>query len=249
MSIDSPSIPLQSLVILFLVIFIAGLGLTLPLYSYSFKKLRQSLLFTKILFWGPIFALFVGYLYAVPRARALLLCVIVAMALRDVINNKQAQKHKKLAYTYLLGFAFVLAHTYLLGTSTNYNTSAALITVCFGSVLADVTAFFMGNYMGKHKLPKALNNKKSYEGVLGQFIGAGIGTLLVHWFVSKHIPLHIWIPIGLGSAIGDLTNSYVKRRIGIPEWAQSIPGHGGYLDRFASLAGSFMLAYYWLQLF
>ncbi len=249
MSVHSPGIPLQSLALLFLVIFVAGLGLTLPLYSYNFKKLRQSLLFTKILLWGPIFAVFVGYLYVLPHARIMLLCAIVAMALRDVIKNKQAQKHKKLAYVYLLGFAFVLAHTHLLGTSTNYNTIAALITVCFGSVLADVTAFFMGNYMGKHKLPAALNNKKSYEGVAGQFIGAGIGTLLVHWFVTKQVPIHVCIPIGIGSAAGDLVNSYVKRRIGIPEWSQSIPGHGGYLDRFASLAGSFMLTFYWLQIF
>jgi phosphatidate cytidylyltransferase len=248
-SIQGPSIPLQSLTLLFLVIFFAGLALTLPLYSYSFKKLKQSLLFTKILFWAPIFAVFVGFLHFTPRGRAVVLGAIVAMALRDVIKNKQAQKHKKLAYMYLLCFAFVLAHTYLIGTSTSYNTIAALITVCFGSVLADVTAFFMGNYMGKHKLPAALNNKKSYEGVAGQLIGAGIGTLLVHLFVTKQIPLHIFVPIGIGSAAGDLANSYVKRRIGIAEWSQSIPGHGGYLDRFASLAGSFMFAYYWLQIF
>ena len=236
------------MIFLFLAIFFVGMALTLPLYSYSFKKLRQSLLFIKILFWAPIFAVFVGYLHFTPRGRVLLLCVMVAMALRDVIKNQKSH-NKTLAYTYLLVFAFVLAHAYLLGASRGYNTIAALVTVCFGSVLADVTAFFMGNYMGKHKLPAAFNNKKSYEGVAGQFIGAGIGTLLVHFLVTSQVPLHVFVPIGVGSAMGDLANSYVKRRIGIPEWSQSIPGNGGYLDRFASLAGSAMLTYYWLLIF
>ena len=60
-------------------------------------------------------------------------------------------------------------------------------------------------------------------------------------FFNFDLSLWLWLPIGLGAILGDLCNSYVKRREHIKNWSQRIPGHGGYLDRFASLAGSLAL--------
>jgi phosphatidate cytidylyltransferase len=54
------------------------------------------------------------------------------------------------------------------------------------------------------------------------------------------------VALGAGSALGDLTNSYVKRKLAIDEWGRAIPGHGGILDRFSSMAGSAVLVFYFL---
>ncbi len=51
--------------------------------------------------------------------------------------------------------------------------------------------------------------------------------------------------VGLGTAYGDLLNSYVKRRLKIKDWGQSIPGHGGYSDRFSSMFGAVIVVYFW----
>ena len=49
--------------------------------------------------------------------------------------------------------------------------------------------------------------------------------------------------IGLASAMGDLINSIVKRRLKIKDWGNTIPGHGGILDRMSSLSFAFIAAY------
>jgi phosphatidate cytidylyltransferase len=48
--------------------------------------------------------------------------------------------------------------------------------------------------------------------------------------------------------LGDLANSYAKRLAGIKDWSRAIPGHGGFIDRLASLAGAATLLFYSLYL-
>ena len=63
------------------------------------------------------------------------------------------------------------------------------------------------------------------------------------------VPWWLGLPIGLGSAAGDLTNSYVKRQLGIKDWSKLLPGHGGFTDRLSSLSGAAMVLFYTLLLF
>lgn len=242
------SVPLLSLSALFLSILLVGLLLCLPFYKFNFEKLAKGTLFIKVMMWVPIFAIFVGCLYLSNIGRLLVVLILLAVAWRDL--HKRFPKHKPtISLLYFAGFAFALLHFYFLGFIDSTQIVNYLIIVAFGSVVADVTAFFFGRYAGRHKLPATFNNQKSWEGVAGQILGAGLGVLLINWFVLPVNSLLIFLPIGVGAAIGDLTNSYIKRKTGIKDWGQSIPGHGGYLDRFCSLAGSFCLTYYWLLFF
>lgn len=49
------------------------------------------------------------------------------------------------------------------------------------------------------------------------------------------------LAIGIASAFGDLFNSVAKRQLDIKDWGQTIPGHGGVLDRMSSLSTTFMV--------
>ena len=76
-----------------------------------------------------------------------------------------------------------------------------------------------------------------------------IGVLLIKYFVVHQGNILIFLPIGIGSAIGDLMNSRAKRIAGIKNWSNFIPGHGGFIDRFCSLAGSSVFTFYYILFF
>lgn len=126
--------------------------------------------------------------------------------------------------------------------------TSLLLVLGISSAISDVTAFFFGNYFGKHKLPSFINPNKSWEGIFGQIIGAFVGVLLIKLFIVSTVSILLFLPIGIGSAIGDITNSYMKRKVNLISWSNFIPGHGGFIDRFSSLIVSSSLTFYYLFL-
>ncbi|MFO0881921.1 MAG: phosphatidate cytidylyltransferase [Candidatus Saccharimonadales bacterium] len=221
-------------------LFIGSL-LCLPLYKFNVRAFVRSALFIKIIFWIPIVAGFIVYMYVPSWAKALIIGILLITALAEYRRNK-AYQHKT-SYFYLGYIAICFSAIYMLSISTNIDTYTAILALCFGSVMSDVFAYFFGNYLGKHHLPAKFNNRKTYEGVIGQLIGSFIGISLVVVFINVDVPHWYALPIGIGSAFGDLFNSYTKRIVSIKDWGNTLPGHGGVLDRFSSLgsAGLFLL--------
>lgn len=235
-------IPISHLVITFIILLAAGVGLTVPLFKFDYKKFIRSELFVKILFWIPIFIILVGVLYANNPIRLSVLIVLLGASLAEVVRVIRIKRRPLFAIYYVL-FAASSACLIFIEMARPGEFVNILITLGFANVLADVAAFFAGNYLGRHKLPKIFNPRKSWEGVGGELVGALAGVLLVNQFVQPVLSLWLFLPIGLGSIIGDLANSYVKRQAGIKDWSRAIPGHGGFTDRLSSLAGSAALTY------
>lgn len=114
--------------------------------------------------------------------------------------------------------------------------------------LTDTGAFFTGRQIGGEKLAPDISPGKTWSGAIGGF---ALGTLagLVAWLLIA--PLSPWW-IGLALAatlsvlgqIGDLAESFVKRRFRIKDSGDIIPGHGGLMDRLDSLTfgGLFVFA-------
>jgi phosphatidate cytidylyltransferase len=247
MNFDQEGVPLKELLTLFSFLLILGAGLCVQLYKYHWRKFIKSSLFIKIIFWIPIFTVFVGVLYANNLLR-LTVMVLLLLAVLYELKNYINLKNKYLILIYFVIFTLSFSHFYFIETGYTNIFINLLITICFATVLADVFAFFFGNYLGRHKLPAALNNNKSWEGVAGEFAGATAGVLLVNQFVVESVSIWIFIPIGLGAIIGDLANSYVKRKVKIKEWSNYLPGHGGFTDRFSSIALSAALTFYFLEI-
>jgi phosphatidate cytidylyltransferase len=249
LKVAASDVPLSGMLALFCGIFIIGMALVLPLFKFNYYKFVHSKLFIKIILWIPIFAVFVAALYMGDTARLVLLAAIVIAASSELVRVARQKPDKKLLYIYLLFFIFGMAHLCLLARDYPQKFTGLLVVLGFATVLSDVLAFFMGNYGGRHKLPRWINPDKSWEGVAGQIIGALIGVLLVGLVVMPIGTAWLFLPVGLGSAAGDLANSLTKRKAGIKDWGQSIPGHGGFLDRFSSIAGSVLFTYYYLKWF
>lgn len=102
----------------------------------------------------------------------------------------------------------------------------------------DVGAYFIGVRYGKTKLFERLSPKKSWEGSLG----GALFTILVIMIGSvwaDSLELWEWLVIGglviVAGTLGDLVESQLKRSLAIKDSGRSIPGHGGFLDRFDGL--------------
>ncbi len=242
------NIPLLNLIILFGFIFIAGIIFCLPLLEFDYKKALKSSLFIKIFFWIPIFLIFIGILYSSGFDRTVFLAILLIVTYLEFRPKLKKSENKVISLIFFALFIVGLVHLFLLGVFFNKYIVNLLITLCFATALSDVGAFLLGKYLGKHRLPEWLNNSKSWEGVVGQLLGSLVGVLLVNFFVTPVVTLWIFLPIGIGCTIGDLTSSFAKRNAHTDNWSRAIPGHGGFIDRFSSLAGSTVLMFYFLVL-
>lgn len=106
----------------------------------------------------------------------------------------------------------------------------------------DSFAYFFGRLFGKHKFSKISPNK-TIEGCIGGIIGTIIFTVLFTILFNtcfdaniSYMPLIvIQIVLSILGQIGDFAASSIKRYVGIKDYSQLIPGHGGMLDRIDSL--------------
>ena len=99
----------------------------------------------------------------------------------------------------------------------------------------DTGAYCTGMLFGKHRLFERISPKKSWEGSIGGGVFSIIAAIVMaHYF--PFMPISIWIGLALTVVIfgtlGDLTESLLKRTIGIKDSGNILPGHGGMLYRF-----------------
>jgi phosphatidate cytidylyltransferase len=113
---------------------------------------------------------------------------------------------------------------------------------------SDTGAYFAGTKFGKTKLFERVSPKKSWEGSLGGFLFAMLVAYLLGLYFNDLEPWR-WYVIGgiivVAGTYGDLVESLFKRRISIKDSGSTIPGHGGFLDRFDGLllAVPFIIAF------
>ena len=119
-----------------------------------------------------------------------------------------------------------------------------VIIAAFGS---DIFAYFTGYFLGKHKMAPVLSPKKTIEGAVGGLIGSSVLSWLFGFIFMKEMAL-VCLVLGLvgGAAgmAGDLTASAFKRKMGIKDYGDLIPGHGGIMDRFDSVIFVAPVVYY-----
>ena len=119
----------------------------------------------------------------------------------------------------------------------------------YGSIWFNNTfAYLIGSQFGKTKLYPAISPKKSWEG----YWGGTLATLGLVYFTENTLQLFgdFWLLIGLliplFATLGDLIQSYFKRRANVKDSGSLLPGHGGFYDRMDSVI--FTAPFYYLLL-
>ena len=135
----------------------------------------------------------------------------------------------------LYAFAFSTLVSVIIATGGIYYLLLVLNFAC----VCDMGAYFVGVSMGKTKLCREISPNKTVEGALGGVISSVIATLVItlcFGYFNKILPaMLITIPLCAVGMIGDLFASIIKRKVGIKDYGELIPGHGGILDRVDSV--------------
>lgn len=137
-----------------------------------------------------------------------------------------------LALLGLVYFGFGLLHlAYLINLPGG---TGLVLFIATTVALNDVSAFVAGKLAGRTKLRPRLSPGKTWEGALSALGVTILAAVLLRWLVPVYSLGHVLtvaVLLGVGGTLGDLSLSVVKRDLGIKDWGDAIPGHGGVLDR------------------
>jgi phosphatidate cytidylyltransferase len=116
----------------------------------------------------------------------------------------------------------------------------------------DTGAYAVGRAIGRHKLAPSISPGKTREGAVGGWVAGAAAVLALNARLdtdvstAEVIPLAVLLPVA--AQAGDLFESWMKRRMGIKDSSQLLPGHGGLLDRLDSILFVMPVVYVFLRL-
>jgi phosphatidate cytidylyltransferase len=167
-----------------------------------------------------------------PAAPTLLLLPALAFALTP-------RRDRRLAAT--IAAAMMVAGYGLVSIREGAGTSA-LVWLIMVVVVSDVLGYFVGRTLGGAKFWPAISPKKTWSGTVAGWIGAGIvGAGFAGIGLAGQAGLLIILVsplVAFAGQMGDIAESWLKRRAGVKDSSNLIPGHGGLLDRFDALTGA-----------
>ena len=182
-------------------------------------------------------ALLVGCIVSHPYAYTLLFAIITGLTTWEfcsIVNkNADLQVNRFIAIPNNMGYMPQIAYYYWYPLS--------LFIFLWSS---DTGAYCFGSLFGKHRLFPRISPKKSWEGSIGGAVVAIVASQIIATFIpytEQLTQLSSRLAWGGLAAIivifgtwGDLVESLLKRKLGIKDSGNIIPGHGGMLDRFDS---------------
>lgn len=182
------------------------------------------------LFFSVIFIfVYLICLYINPNYIFYLILLIYLFIFIEIYFYFKRYKYFAIIYV-LISFLFFITLEFDEKIILNFNLYI-LIVISF-----DIFCYVVGKNLGKNKLIKISPNK-TYEGLFGGAIISLLVSLLFSsiYEIDINLELFFFIIIIIFSAfIGDILESYLKRKNNIKNSSEFIPGHGGVFDRFDS---------------
>lgn len=124
--------------------------------------------------------------------------------------------------------------------------------VVFTIWVGDSAAYLGGRSLGRHPLAPRISPKKTVEGSVAGLLGSALTAWLCATVFGLNLPIAVALGfgllIGISGQLGDLVESLIKRRAGVKDSGNLIPGHGGILDRIDALLLAFPVAWFAIAL-
>lgn len=208
--------------------------------------------------FGYLACFLISLIHIVPRQYIIITIGVlvptsILLLFMQVIISNMKTTIKDIAIT-LFGICyiplFLMYMPLLMGSENGKLLVWFIIIAAWGT---DIFAYIVGRTIGKHKFSKISPNK-SIEGCIGGIIGAVTLTLVYTLGINTYLGMNInYLIIGLISCLlsiigqlGDFSASSIKRYVGIKDFSNLLPGHGGMLDRIDSLIFIAPFAYFLL---
>lgn len=234
------------------IIFKLGvMGITLiAIYEYinAYKETTHKII-TYVLLIGYIINVLIIFFdlkqFILP---SIYLITLISMA-TPIFNRKYnviSTGLTSLGYVYIINFFSLLI--FIRDKANGFQLIWLVFIIAF---LSDTFAYYTGKTFGKNKLCPEVSPKKTVEGSIGGIVGSIVGVII--WgYLNQNIAFswyQLILMAGIGSVIsqiGDLSASLIKRYVGIKDYGNIMPGHGGILDRFDSILFTVPVVYYYI---
>lgn len=173
--------------------------------------------------------------FGIPAVKYLVIAVAILMMIEYLLClRKTPLETLRNNWKSLILFAALLALV-IVSTFTVGNRPWLILLLLMIICSADIGAWFFGKLIGGDKMWEKLSANKTWAGqIAGIICGTCAGVLYGLLGADTFMPQLMWIGISVSllSQYGDLTASWIKRKLGVKDFANTIPGHGGLLDRF-----------------
>jgi phosphatidate cytidylyltransferase len=187
---------------------------------------------------GISFALFIFWTLSPGLLRTDLFAFIFILLLTATIFSK---KHTYMDVAIqVLGILYIgTAFKLLLQTRMKPDGLIVILFIMLMIWLTDSGAYYIGKYYGKKKLHPAISPNKTVAGAFGGVGFAIIGAIIFYFIFRDRFYFMDLLPmavvISIAGQVGDLIESAIKRKAGVKDSGNILPGHGGILDRFDGL--------------
>ena len=153
-----------------------------------------------------------------------------------LVNHKEFDLGK-IALVYSLPIPFSVAFYFLNSIINSGSGIYYLLLLLNFSCVCDMGAYFTGVTIGKHKLCPEISPKKTVEGAIGGIVSSLVFTVVISLLFQRFslAVLLLTIPFCIVGMLGDLFASVIKRSVGLKDYGNLIPGHGGIMDRLDSI--------------
>ena len=141
--------------------------------------------------------------------------------------------------------------SYLVIIRSGENGMESIFLILLLIILSDTGAFYAGTCFGRHKLAPLVSPGKTMEGSVGGLGATLLGGMLYRYYFMPQLNLGMavlfFFCIGIAGQTGDLFESLLKRRAGVKDSGNILPGHGGVLDRIDALLFASPVAYLFME--
>lgn len=173
--------------------------------------------------------------FGLPAVRYLGITIVLAMIIELIICIKNAATNilKKNWFIFWLFLIWLIIMLFAINSVGQRPWIILLLLLIIS--FADIGAWFFGKLFGGDKMWERISANKTWAGQIAGIICGTTASILYGLLgTDTFMPQLMWIGISISllSQYGDLTASWIKRKIGIKDFGHILPGHGGVLDRF-----------------
>lgn len=162
--------------------------------------------------------------------------MLLLFALTPLIGAGAAGRERPVYIAFAIGIQLAALWLIVLRADGGIAVVLWLISVVVGT---DMAGYFAGKRFGGPKFWPRLSPKKTWSGIVaGWIVAAIIGGIYALSQSEPWVFVPLSVLLSLASQLGDITESALKRRMGVKDSSALIPGHGGLLDRFDGLMGA-----------